>query len=260
LNIRTPQSTFVEFGEAIFSGHPELFIEYLSTSIRESILGIPIIHIEELKFPLPSIYQLYITASDRVNPNTKPSFTVNSSNIRGIGFSVRSTGNYSILYESLSPFERGYLIHDSLNFFSSLADNDTFYPNASFVANPTSPSDSIPPDPSPFSTEPQSPSQSLSFYSSYPSPSSFSSSSSSSASSSEFPLTFQFTHSSTVTHLPPAGGGGLKIGVVIVIIVVCIVVVVCLVILVFLFLDRSHSFESVNSQDQKSSLNMALET
>jgi hypothetical protein len=132
-NIRTPQSNFVEFERAMFSGNPELWIEYLSTSVRENIIGLPIIHIEQLQFNFSSIYQLYISRSDEINYDCNRSFIINSSNIRGIAFSVPSLGNYSISYATLSPRQSGYLFHDSINTFAALFDNDTFHSKADLV-------------------------------------------------------------------------------------------------------------------------------
>jgi hypothetical protein len=79
LIVRTPQSNFIEFGSVSFSGNPELLIEYLSTSIRENLIGLPIIHIEQLEFPVPSIYERYLTPSDETNPNCTRSFRTDPS-------------------------------------------------------------------------------------------------------------------------------------------------------------------------------------
>jgi hypothetical protein len=113
------------------SGYADLWIEYLSTSVREGLIGLPIIHIGELEFDFPSIYELYISLSDRPNSNCNRSFTINSSHIRGIAFSVPSLGNYSISYAASLPRQSGYLFHDSINTFAALFDNDTFYSKAS---------------------------------------------------------------------------------------------------------------------------------
>jgi hypothetical protein len=83
------------FDRPNFSAHPELLIEYLSTSVRESLIGISIIHIEQLQFVYPSMYKLFISPSDERNLTFTRSLTTNSSEIHGIGFSVPSIGNYS---------------------------------------------------------------------------------------------------------------------------------------------------------------------
>jgi hypothetical protein len=129
LIVRTPVSNFVEFGSAAFAGNPELLIEYSATSVPESLTGLPMIHIGQLEFPFPSIYKLYVC---------NRSFTIDSSQVRGIGFSVPSLGNYSLLYESSSPFTTGALVHDSVDSFAALAHSDTFYSSANFVPNQNS--------------------------------------------------------------------------------------------------------------------------
>jgi hypothetical protein len=141
LIVRTPQSNFIEFDRVLFSGNPELRIEYLSTSVRENLVGLPIIHIGQLEFPVSSIYDLYISSSAETNPNCHPSFTIDSSRIRGIGFSVPSLGGYTISYSSLSTLETGYLVHNTSASFDALFDNDTFYstpvPSTTQPASPT---------------------------------------------------------------------------------------------------------------------------
>jgi hypothetical protein len=52
--------------------------------------------------------------------------TIDSSEVRGLAFSAPPLRNYIIAYRSRSPVETGYIIHDSLNSFAALADNDTF--------------------------------------------------------------------------------------------------------------------------------------
>jgi hypothetical protein len=133
LIVRTPHSNFAQFERAFLSGFPDLWIEYRSSSVRESLVGLPIIHIEQLEFPVPSIYELYISRSDEANPNCNASFTIDSSQIRGIGFSAPSLGGYTISYSILSTLETGYLVHDSIDTFYALFDNDTFYSQATLV-------------------------------------------------------------------------------------------------------------------------------
>jgi hypothetical protein len=135
LIVRTSHSNFAAFGQSVISGNPELWIEYLLDSVRESLVGLPIIHIEQLAIPISSIYKLSIAPSDRGTSNFSRSIIINSSRIRGIGFSVPAIGDYSLLYESLSSFETGYLVHHWIYSFSAVAGNDTFYPYAAFVAD-----------------------------------------------------------------------------------------------------------------------------
>jgi hypothetical protein len=130
LIVRTRQFNFVEFDRVLFSGYPELRIEYLSTSIRETLIGLPNIHIRQSEFPFSSIYELYISPSAETNRNCNPSFRIDSAQIRGIGFSVPSHEGYTISYSSLSTFETGYLVHDSMAAFDALFNNDTFYSKA----------------------------------------------------------------------------------------------------------------------------------
>jgi hypothetical protein len=118
LIVRTAQSNFAEFENVAFSGNLELLIEYFSTSDRERLIGLPIIHIEQFGFPFPSIYKLYISPSDRPTTYCSRSFTIDSWRIRGVGFSV--------------PSETGYLVHDSIDSFPALSDSDTLYSKASF--------------------------------------------------------------------------------------------------------------------------------
>jgi hypothetical protein len=127
LTVSTPQSTFVDFQNSVFSGSPELRIQYRSTSVRELLIGLPIIHIERIDFLFPSIYELHISPSNQTITDFSRFFTLNSSEVRGLAFSVPSLGNYTISYRSRSPVETGYLIHDSMNSFAALANNDTFY-------------------------------------------------------------------------------------------------------------------------------------
>jgi hypothetical protein len=132
LIVRTSHSNFAEFSETVISGDPQLWIEYVSTSVRESLVGLPIIHIEELEFPISSIYELYVTPSGEAIPNCTTSFRIDSSQIRGIGFSVPSPGHYTISYTSLSTLETGYLIHDSIDTFEPISGRDSFYSSATF--------------------------------------------------------------------------------------------------------------------------------
>jgi hypothetical protein len=134
LIVRSPHSNFVEFESAIFAGLPDIWIEYLSTSVREKLIGLPIIHIEQLESLPLSIYKFYISPSDQTNPDCSRSFTIDSSQIRGIGFSVPSVGDYTISYRSLSTLDTGYLVHNSINTFSALFDNDNFYSGATLLS------------------------------------------------------------------------------------------------------------------------------
>jgi hypothetical protein len=122
------------------SGSPNVYFEYLSASSAEESLKMPLLHLESISLPHPTIYRLTIRRSALDDPGEEvQQIAFNKSRSRGCAFSVGSVGNYSIRFTSELPRLQGLLHHNGDFDFSADAERDTLYLNVDYLPDATLP-------------------------------------------------------------------------------------------------------------------------
>jgi hypothetical protein len=119
-----------------FSEFSELYVIYIGQSEREAFRGLPLIHIESLRFDCNITYEVTVSGADSTNLDFHRTVSFDSIIGRGFGISVPSIGNYTIRYKynSTDASSYGYLTHDGLTAFSAFDQDDTFYENVAVIS------------------------------------------------------------------------------------------------------------------------------
>jgi hypothetical protein len=118
----TSASNLINFNTVSFSGSPSLYVIYAASSSKEKLTGLAMIHLASVTFPCNSSYEVTVTCDD-----FKRTVSFNPWDGRGFGISVPFLGNFSISYNSKCHSSEGILVHDGLDTFAALANNDNVY-------------------------------------------------------------------------------------------------------------------------------------
>jgi hypothetical protein len=116
------------------SGNPMFYFEYIFRSSEENFILFPLIHLNSISLPYPTVYVLTIRATDS---GFERNVVFNSSRSTGCAFSVPDIGNYTISFKSASPSTLGGLRHEGGFEFSAEVWADNFYENVTYLVWPT---------------------------------------------------------------------------------------------------------------------------
>jgi hypothetical protein len=116
------------------SGNPDLYFEYVSSSEKEELTALELLHLRNISLPYPAIYALMVRESAGEFART---VIFNKDQSTGCAFSVPDVGNYSISFESVSPGVVGLLHFDGNVLFSVNESGDNIYDTVDFILSPT---------------------------------------------------------------------------------------------------------------------------
>jgi hypothetical protein len=125
--------------QSLISGSPDLYFEYISHSSRESLTGLPILHLESISFPYSTVYSLRIQRESETGVGSERELTFDANRSRGFAFTVDSVGNYSIIFNSLPPESSGRLGHDGVLSFFASDPSDNLYSEVRYYFRTESP-------------------------------------------------------------------------------------------------------------------------
>jgi hypothetical protein len=108
----------------------------LSASSSEGSTPIPLIHLESIELPHSAVYVFTISRTDGGNPGFEREVEFHSNRSRGCAFSVKSIGNYSLLFRSIEHELNGRLAHDGIHSFSASSLSDNLFAKVTF-SHPT---------------------------------------------------------------------------------------------------------------------------
>jgi hypothetical protein len=128
---------------------PELYFEYSKVSSRESVVGVPLLHLESILLPQPAVYDITIREIGGLVSGIERTVSFNSRRSRGCAISVPSIGNYSIFFESILMNASGYLHHNQDFSFAAYSLSDNLYYDVDYrIAPPAAwslpPEESVP--------------------------------------------------------------------------------------------------------------------
>jgi hypothetical protein len=133
----------------MISAAPEGYFEYLSTSLREGLTSLALLHLESVPLPSKGLYRLRITGADEATDGIVRTALFDGIRSRGCAFSVPSLGNHTISFESVAGASTGSLEKAGVRSFAATAVHDNFYSEVSLAIPPQSPSVSGSPEATP---------------------------------------------------------------------------------------------------------------
>jgi hypothetical protein len=119
------------------SGNPQLYFEYLSTSVLETLDGIPLLHLESISLAYAALYRFTLRQATASDPGFQRGVLFNSDRALGCAFSVPSIGNYTISFESASPGVNGQLHRNGTFVFEADKQAETLYYDVEYWLDPT---------------------------------------------------------------------------------------------------------------------------
>jgi hypothetical protein len=109
------------------SGFPELYCEYLVSSLEEETTDIALLHLSSVSLPGRGLHRFRISQVEGPNPEFERVIEFNNSRSQDCAFSVPSLGQYQISFNAVSGSASGLLGYNGVANFSVSRIADNFY-------------------------------------------------------------------------------------------------------------------------------------